>query len=324
MTVDQNGVTVGSSTISWDNFNKLDQGEQAKLLGSAGVDQSKIAPLMKALQNTEISQYKQYQGDQAHNKALHSGLSGAVNSIPVLGGITGQLEQTAADLTGGQAGGKAMERPNDKSIAQLQQQSGMTSILNDVGAQQQATNVENAASAAAPANTTYPAYSEQALNAYTNNYVMPIQKQLSGMISGDMSQWESAIGNIATATGQQGSPITQLIKSQATQMAPLMQLLGNMTQQATLNKPYLDLVNQSVGEQATIGARQQALGAAAQNIYQYGLIDPTTAQLGQQSSGGGALGAGGSAGLIQNLLNAPTAGVNTSLPGNKAGTTTGG
>jgi hypothetical protein len=171
--------------------------------------------------------------------------------------------------------------------------------------------------AAAPTvdpNKVYPAYSKQELQEYTQDYVMPIQRQMANMIQGDMSQWQGAINNIASATGQQNSPITKLMAANASEQAPLYKLLGNVTNQAALNTPYYNMVNNAVGAATTIGNRQLALGSAAQNLYAYGLIDPTSAALGGQSSGILGTNASTSANsLLAGLM--PQAAPGTTVPG---------
>lgn len=304
MPVDQNGVTVGSGTnaisISWDQFNAMAPDAQTKVLVNAGVDQSKVEPLLHALQGTEIEQYKQYQADQAHKKTMSSGASGFMSHVPLLGRATHEVAQTAADLSGGALGGQGMERVDDKSLAQMQKQSGFADILNQVSSDTAAKAIEKAVPAGQVApGTTVPAYSDQALNAYVNNYVMPVQKEFQGLIQGDMHQWENAVGNIATATGTQHSPIMQLLESQAQGDTARMKIFADTQAQAALTPAYTAMINNAYGAAANIGARQAAQGYAAANLNQYAQIDPTTGALIQSTAGLGGL---GGAGTIANLF----------------------
>lgn len=250
-----------STPVPWKNFVTMNPQQQGQIMTKAGMtadEQSQLLGLLKKNQN--ITWAQNYGSD-----------------YPIIGPFIGNE-------------GKGWVDPGYSKLSDQ--------LMNEADARAQTTQNQQYLTQAGggtpkkPAQPqVFPAYSPQALKAYTDNFLMPMQKEMNSLIQGDMTQWEGAVQSIAQATGQQNSPVTQLMQANAKTMAPLMQLLGNVTNESQFSQPYVDMVNNAIGANTTEGARLQALGTMAQYLLQYGLIDPTTASMLTQS--GSALGTGG-------------------------------
>src|SRR5690348_10049841 len=118
MPVSEQGIvdSSGKLQMSWDDLNKIDHDKgnvadktnQKQILLQAGVPADQVEQFMTALQGMEIAEYKQSQAKQDFEK--HHGVFKALSGIPVLGGISKQVSETAADLSGGLLGGKELMR----------------------------------------------------------------------------------------------------------------------------------------------------------------------------------------------------------------------
>lgn len=302
MTVDQNGITTTNGvTFTWDELNNQftsDQ-ERAQVLAQAGLTQEQVQQFLPALRTYEQSKYKDYQQSKGTKRDVGGGLLKIGEGLA--GIMTGPLGfgrqvQGYKDLIGSK--GKT-------DYAKDYANSPLAGLVNQVGEQQKVQQATGQGAAGAGVGFGLPPISQEALDMYTKNYVLPAQSQLHNLIQGDMAQWQSALGAISNETGQKNSPVSNLIQAYAQAQSPLYQMLGDVTAQAQLTQPYTNLMNQAVGSSATEGAKLAALGTTGQNLALYGLLNPQVASLLQQSAGafGGAQGAaGGGLGALTSIL----------------------
>lgn len=260
-----------SYTISWDDFNGVSPDQQKKLLSSMGLSPDEQSQLLDALQKTEMGQYAEYQAEHqpSGTGGGGGGFWGAVGNY--LNPLNYLTDPHVPNLP---AEARKAGSPGTPSLADIQQQGGLTDVIKNLGI---TSAIDQASSAQQQAP---PAYSTQNLQGYTQNFLLPFVDHVNQMVQGDLSQWGSAIQKLQGSVGLP-SNIAQTLMPTSTEKA-LYQLLTPLLAQQQLTQNYVNAANQSIGQSAAIGAKQEAACSLIQNLMSQGLINP-----GQIGLGGG-------------------------------------
>lgn len=251
-----NGITTPQNTpITWDDFNsQYTPAQQQQLLSSMGLTPDETSQLLDTLQKTEISQYKQYQADQAYQRSIkpfHEGegwFQPVQSGLDFLFGRWNPVGNAVINTALGAANAITGMGPDDKSTADLQKQSGLTDLLKKLTA---ASVLNQVANQQQQAGAVLPGYSTQNLNAYTQNYLIPAMQANNKIMQQDMQDW----GNYVKTMPGASSPIGQILQQEYKNQAPLYDKLAFDNWSQVLTPNYVQALNQAIGAQVAGGAR---------------------------------------------------------------------
>lgn len=183
--------------------------------------------------------------------------------------------------------------------------------------QQQSSAVSAATGQAAPGTAgatgvPMPAYTQQSLNDYTKNYMLPMMQFLDKQIQGDLNQWGGAIQSIGAMGGGAGGPIMKLLQGEQSALAPQYKLLADSLAKSMVSPQYLQAMNAEIAGSAAAGAKEQTQGSAILNLLQMALANPGVSSA-LTAAGGGTI----TPATVQNLLSGigQTPAIQPALPG---------
>lgn len=260
------------TTIPWRNFAGYSRDEQTGIMTQSGLSQAEQTQLLDLLAKNKGITWKYPDSVAA---ATDSGKEWA---DPGYGTLSNQIlgEQQAAAAAASQK-------------KQMQAEGGLPA------------DPSKPAPPAGNAPTTVNApISTQALNDYVSSVVMPLMKNYQSLVNGDMAQWGGMINQIKA--GSAGAS-TNFATPNLQMLGQLQNLYGQAAMTDQVLSPYLNMVNQTIGQNVKIGMAKETIGAGESLLQQTAATTPMLQQLLSQS-GTGAL--GNASNILQQIASGQT------------------